>query len=71
MIADSESVLYNNPVNVRHSLRESRGQVYEELVVLVSGMVLVLLTPSSPWTNGECWETPEHLGDLNLSPTCV
>lgn len=69
MIADSESVLYDNPVNVIRC--GSRGQVYEELAVLVSGMVLLLLTPSSPWTNGERWETPEYLGEPELISTCV
>lgn len=40
----------------------------EELVVLARHLRdgLVLVTPSSPWTNGECWETKEHLGKHEL-----
>lgn len=71
MIADSENVLYNNPVNIKNTYTEeevSHGISVEGLVVLASYLRdgLVLLTPSSPWTNGEWLETQGALRDLSL-----
>lgn len=71
MIADSENVLYNNPVNIHiHQGEVSCGMSVEGLVVLARHLRdgFGSFDPFESWINGECWDTRSTWGHELISP---